>query len=88
MIRLAGHKPCISQGAKRDGTPSVEEIEIVFSGLKLGEKSYEELLIGANLTSSTHPRIQRTQEQMLKFGKVTTVLGKLKFAWKEGIHII
>lgn len=41
------------------------DIEIVFSGLRPGEKMYEELLIGDNVVETTHPRIMRANEESL-----------------------
>jgi FlaA1/EpsC-like NDP-sugar epimerase len=39
-----------------------EGIDIVFSGLRPGEKLTEELLIGDNVTGTSHPRIMRAME--------------------------
>ena len=41
------------------------DIEIVVTGLRPGEKLYEELLIGENPTSTTHPRIMMAREDFL-----------------------
>ena len=38
------------------------EIEIEFTGLRPGEKLYEELLIGNNVSKTEHPMIQRANE--------------------------
>ena len=38
------------------------EIELVFSGLRPGEKLYEELLIGDNPQGTSHPRIMMARE--------------------------
>jgi FlaA1/EpsC-like NDP-sugar epimerase len=58
MIELAG----FSRKSKEnpDG-----EIEIVFTGLKEGEKLFEELEIGSNLTPTGNPRIMRAREFFL-----------------------
>ena len=41
------------------------DIEIVITGLRPGEKLYEELLIGENPTSTPHPRIMMAREDFL-----------------------
>jgi FlaA1/EpsC-like NDP-sugar epimerase len=41
------------------------DIEIVVTGLRPGEKLYEELLIGENPTSTPHPRIMMAREDFL-----------------------
>lgn len=46
------------------------DIEIVFTGLRPGEKLYEELLIGDNVTHTSHPRIRRASEKMLDIRRV------------------
>jgi FlaA1/EpsC-like NDP-sugar epimerase len=41
------------------------EIEITFTGLRPGEKLYEELLIGSDSQASMHPRILQAKEHFL-----------------------
>jgi FlaA1/EpsC-like NDP-sugar epimerase len=41
------------------------DIEIVFTGLRPGEKLYEELLVGDNVTGTGHPKIMRAEEELL-----------------------
>ncbi len=54
MIRLSGHRVA---GGRRSG------IEIRYTGLRSGEKLYEELLIGDNVTDTSHPRIRMAHEE-------------------------
>ena len=54
MIRLSGHRVA---GGRRSG------IEIRYTGLRPGEKLYEELLIGDNVTGTSHPRIMMAHEE-------------------------
>lgn len=42
------------------------DIEIKFSGLRPGEKLYEELLIGDNTLPTSHTRIMRASEHALR----------------------
>lgn len=55
MIHLAGLE-------LRDTEHPEGNIEIVFTGLRPGEKLYEELLIGDNVVGTTHPKIMRAME--------------------------
>jgi len=47
------------------------DIEIAYSGLRPGEKLYEELLIGDNATGSEHPLILKAQENCLPHQDLT-----------------
>ena len=58
MVRLTGLD--VRSPDNPDG-----DIEIVYSGLRPGEKLYEELLIGENTESTEHPRILRSDEPCL-----------------------
>lgn len=55
MIRLSGLKV-------RDESQPEGDIEIQFTGLRSGEKLYEELLIGADDLPTEHPMIRRARE--------------------------
>jgi FlaA1/EpsC-like NDP-sugar epimerase len=59
---------------KDEQTPD-GDIEIDITGLRPGEKLYEELLIGDNPQSTMHPRIMRAQEEFIAW---TELEGKLK----------
>ena len=52
------------------------DIEIHYTGLRAGEKLYEELLIGDNVSNSQHPRIMRAEENCLA---LPVIEEKLKF---------
>jgi FlaA1/EpsC-like NDP-sugar epimerase len=58
MIELSGFK--VKDERDPDG-----DIEIQFTGLRPGEKLYEELLIGDNPTATTHPRVMMANEGFL-----------------------
>ncbi|MBV6493637.1 MAG: UDP-N-acetyl-alpha-D-glucosamine C6 dehydratase [Turneriella sp.] len=50
------------------------DIAIEFTGLRPGEKLYEELLIGENVESTEHPKIMRANEKMHAWGKLEEYL--------------
>jgi len=53
------------------------DIEIKCTGLRPGEKLYEELLIGDNVSGTTHERIMTAQETMLDWTELEPLLTKL-----------
>jgi FlaA1/EpsC-like NDP-sugar epimerase len=63
MIRLTGYE---------DGhdTPSGQQIDLQFIGLRPGEKLHEELLLGDNVTGTGHPMILRAEEECLSFAQI------------------
>ncbi len=53
------------------------DIEIKCTGLRPGEKLYEELLIGDNVSGTSHERIMTAQEIMLDWDELEALLTKL-----------
>jgi FlaA1/EpsC-like NDP-sugar epimerase len=74
MIRLSGLKPRTPDEPEGD-------IEIEFTGLRPGEKLYEELLIGDNPMPTDHPRIMMANEKYLSKQEFEAGLARLE----EGI---
>ena len=71
MIHLSGLKPIDNNNPDGD-------IKIKFTGLRPGEKLYEELLIGDNVIQSKHPRIMQAREEKLSLEKVLEFIEKIK----------
>lgn len=56
------------------------DISIEFSGLRPGEKLYEELLIGDNVAATQHPMIMRANEDYLSWDVLKGLLNELMAA--------
>ena len=77
MVELSGLR--VRNAAQPDG-----DIEIVVTGMRPGEKLYEELLIGDNPTPTAHPRIMKANEDCLSWDDLTAQLSTLKQAASDG----
>ncbi|EPW4406180.1 polysaccharide biosynthesis protein [Vibrio parahaemolyticus] len=62
------------------------DIEIQFSGLRPGEKLYEELLIGDNVKQTAHERIMTAHEVHLPLEEYDLLLNELDFACHSMDH--
>lgn len=59
------------------------DIEIKVTGLRPGEKLYEELLIGDNPQPTLHPKIMKAHEEFLSWNDLQQKLEKLSLALEE-----
>jgi FlaA1/EpsC-like NDP-sugar epimerase len=64
----------------RDEAHPHGDIEIKITGLRPGEKLYEELLIGDNPQSTAHPKIMKAHEEFLSWDDLQKELERLNFA--------
>jgi len=64
----------------KDSDNSNGDIEILFTGLRPGEKLYEELLIGDKALKTEHKLILRSKEEILPWSELEIILNKLKTA--------
>ena len=70
MIQLSGLH--IKDELHTDG-----DIEIIYTGLRAGEKLYEELLIGDNVSKTENPLIMRAKEDMINWEELKIYLDEL-----------
>ena len=76
MIRLSGLE--VKDSAHPEG-----DIEIQITGLRPGEKLYEELLIGDEVQKTTHPRIMTASEVMLPWNVLSDIITRMDEACRQ-----
>ena len=64
----------------RDKSNPEGDIEIIFTGLRPGEKLYEELLIGEDVAETSHKQIWRAEEDSLSSADLDHYLNLLQEA--------
>ena len=79
MVKLSGLT--IKDESNPDG-----DIEISITGLRPGEKLYEELLIGEQVLATTHPRIMTAHEDMLSWQELEVYLKQMDEACNNFEH--
>jgi FlaA1/EpsC-like NDP-sugar epimerase len=70
IIRLMGHNVNVSGHDDK-------AMEVVYTGLRPGEKLYEELLLGEGGSPTEHPMIMRAQEEFLRLDELEPLLAAL-----------
>ncbi len=73
MIHLMGYDV-------RDENSREGDIAIEYTGLRPGEKLFEELLIGESVTGTEHPKIMRAEEDSLSWERLRNMLQSLEQA--------
>jgi len=73
MIKLSGLQVIDEKNPKGD-------IEILYSGLRPGEKLYEELFVGDNFVTTDNKLILRANEEMINWDDLEPVLDQIKEA--------
>jgi len=76
MIHLMGYQVLDDENVSGD-------IEIQVVGLRPGEKLYEELLIGENVSGTSHPKVMRAEEESLSYDDMNKNIEDLKSYIKE-----
>ena len=84
IVELAEKMISLTGSSLRSAKNPKGEIAIEFTGLRPGEKLYEELLIGDNDTPTEHPMIKRADELYLPWNKLEPELQKLISATRDG----
>jgi FlaA1/EpsC-like NDP-sugar epimerase len=79
MVKLSGLT--VKDESNPDG-----DIEICITGLRPGEKLYEELLIGEQVLATTHPRIMTAHEDMLSWQELEVYLKQMDEACNNFEH--
>lgn len=59
------------------------DIAIEYTGLRPGEKLYEELLIGESVTGTDHPKILRAEEEFLPWESLQRLIERMQTASQE-----
>lgn len=78
MIRLSGLEPGYPSPEGEDGIEAAKgDIAIRYTGLRPGEKLYEELLIGGEVTNTRHPRVMTAHELALPWPQLETLVETL-----------
>lgn len=80
MIHLSGLSTCAQPSSSGD-------IEIKFTGLRPGEKLYEELLVGDNVTGTEHQLIMRAEEKYLPWQDTLKILEKLEQLCNQNAYV-
>lgn len=82
MVRLAGQEPVITNDLSLCVSQK-REIPIHITGLRKGEKLYEELLIGCDPSPTKHPRIMTASEISVPFDKLMAQMDNLFLSCKD-----
>jgi FlaA1/EpsC-like NDP-sugar epimerase len=80
ILELARRMILLTGMTIREASNPEGDIEIIYTGLRPGEKLYEELLVGANVSGTEHPRILRAVETFIPFNKFKDRFGRLSAA--------
>ena len=82
MITLSGLNPVLNT----QETANAGEAPIIITGLRPGEKLYEELSYSDNLTGTEHPRIMTTAEVAMSFEDLQPLVSNARAAIDSGDH--
>lgn len=86
IVQLAEKMVLLSGLTLRSDDNPDGDIAIEFTGLRPGEKLYEELLIGGNVEATEHPMIMRANETRLDWETLKAALFDMAVAVKDDNH--
>ena len=88
MCRLSGFEPIVATpDTNRLPLLKPHQIQISITGLRPGEKLFEELSIEGPLLKTSHPRILVSVEQELEISKIEPLVHKLLNAAKQSDEV-
>ena len=83
IVDLARKMIMLSGLTVRDEINPSGDIAVTFSGLRPGEKLYEELLIGDNPEATAHSKIHRANEVYISWSQLLPILDTLRQAVRD-----
>jgi FlaA1/EpsC-like NDP-sugar epimerase len=84
IVELAKRMITLSGRTVRDEFRPTGDISITFTGLRAGEKRFEELLIGENPMPTEHPRIILAREEFVEWSTCSQRIQRLLEAARSG----
>ena len=78
IVDLAKRMIHLSGFIEKDEINPEGDIEITYTGLRSGEKLYEELLIGDNVSDTQHSRIMRAEEKVIEWPQLESILQQIE----------
>ena len=82
MVTLSGLRPILNDGERLKD----DDVTITVSGLRPGEKLFEELSYSSNLMGTVHPRINTAAETPMKCDELQGLLTTARDAIRDGDH--
>ncbi|MEO0548100.1 MAG: nucleoside-diphosphate sugar epimerase/dehydratase [Pseudomonadota bacterium] len=82
LIRLSGLTPYFPDA--NHGKETIGDIAITFTGVRPGEKIYEELLVSSDALKTDHPKIQCGVEEFLTWNELMKHLNRLREGCEKG----
>jgi FlaA1/EpsC-like NDP-sugar epimerase len=87
IVELAKKMILLSGLEVKDNNHPNGDIEIIYTGLRPGEKLYEELLIGDKVLKTDHELILKSEEEMIDWIDLEVILNKLKLSVENKDYI-